>query len=335
MSDYYQDVNVTTTETHVSPSGNYKLVIKTYKTSVITKKSTWDYTQGFVYTKDDIIIGTIKRNYSEFPFCFFVHDKVEYLVSGRSYMRQTIINCQTGEIYDNSTDDTASDFCWSSIYQLDNNTLCAYGCFWGGGYDLKFFDISNLSEGWPELQLDDIITNNHYDTPDSLVDFKVVDNVLIVKSSDWDDNDENEEEDEENKTYDLVVKMKRENNVIVVCDEVIKSDKQKTKEEEWRLRKKEENERLEIFRGPNVFYQQLIKQLDNLILKHFTYPYTHKFMIQINATKQHCCIEYTQHSEVTLSYSSSAKIYKTTFYPQDVSVIPDIIEQVKDYLYGG
>lgn len=138
--DLWDEENVIDQNEHTH--NDYKLIIKYYKTG----ENTWNYTQGFVY-KGEKLIGSIKRNYSEFPFCFFSH----YVVSGRNYMKQTFLDLDTGEIYDNTNDPT-SQFCWSEIYAIDNNTLAAHGCFWGGGYEYKFYDVSDLTKGWPELK---------------------------------------------------------------------------------------------------------------------------------------------------------------------------------------
>lgn len=160
--------NLIDTSEHLSASGKYKLVIEKYKTT----SNTWNYTKGTVYsTNTGEWIGEIKRNYPIFPYLFFVKKNTEYLISGRTYMSQTIINCNTGHVYDN-TDDTESErFCWSQMWQVDESTLCVCGCFWGGPYMYSFYDFSNLSLGWKELNVkrignlpmpkyDYILTNN-------------------------------------------------------------------------------------------------------------------------------------------------------------------------------
>jgi hypothetical protein len=146
--DYYQEENIKITREHLSPSGKFKLTIHTYDTSIINGKSTWDYTQGIITdTMSNNVIGTIKRNYSEFPHLFFVQNNTEYLVSGRSYMSQTIINCTTGEVYDNTDDPERSDYCWANMVQVDNNTVAVEGCVWGGGYEYSIYDFTDIKEG--------------------------------------------------------------------------------------------------------------------------------------------------------------------------------------------
>lgn len=195
--DRYLEECVVKIEEHVH--GNYKLIIKHYKTG----ENTWNYTQGFIYNGDNFI-GSIKRNYSEFPYCFFGH----YLVSGRSYMKQTFIDCNTGELFDNTDDPNASQFCWSEIYAMNSNTLAVHGCFWGAGYEFKFFDVSDLSKGWPEIKYDKSIYK--YMEPD-LCHVKVENDKIIIKSHE----DYDEETDEPINDIYIITLERQENNIVV------------------------------------------------------------------------------------------------------------------------
>ena len=141
----YCKENLIDTKEHLSPSKRYKLVIETYKTG----PKTWNYTKGILY-EGDAFIGSIERNYSHFPYFFFVKGDKEYLVSGSSYMAQTILDCSTGQKYDNTND--SDGFCWSQMFQVDENTICVLGCFWGGPYMYRFYDFSCFSKGWPDLK---------------------------------------------------------------------------------------------------------------------------------------------------------------------------------------
>src|ERR1700758_4295029 len=147
--NYYLPENITKTSFRTSPSGKYAVIINTYNTSKISGKNTWEYTQGEVYFGDRLV-GSIRRNYCEFPFLFFQRGDHEWFISGSSYMNQTVIDCSTGEIYDRNKD----EFCWAKIYQLDENTLAVEGCYWGAGYETQFFDFTDPSKGWPELDVE-------------------------------------------------------------------------------------------------------------------------------------------------------------------------------------
>lgn len=198
--DLYAEENEIPEKEEEHIHNEYKLIIKHYKTG----PGSWNYTQGFVY-KGEQLIGFIKRNYCEFPFCFFSH----YLVSGRSYMKQTFLDLDTGEIYDNCHD-ASSQFCWSSIYTMDDQTLVAHGCFWGGGYEYVFYDVSDLTKGWPELTYD-VDLHKFMEPNHSVVSVK--DGKIIIKSHDDFDDETDEPIDD---IY--IITLKRVNNKIVQSD---------------------------------------------------------------------------------------------------------------------
>jgi hypothetical protein len=223
--NYYLEENVIKTEEH--EHGDYKLIIKTYNTSKVSGSNTWEYTEGFVYNKN-VLMGSIKRNYARFPYCFFEH----YLVSGRSYMRQTIIDCENGQIYDNTDDPEAGDFCWDTIYYM-KNTLIVLGCYWGASYEYCFFDVSDVSKGWSMLSVDPVLNEKCYLDYGMSSEASVVNNILtIIYGGDYDDND-NDNDDE--LRQDLVLKLKRENNIIKLID-ITFSDVQKVIEDEKEIK---------------------------------------------------------------------------------------------------
>lgn len=150
----YIKENLTQTKEYLSPTKRYKLIVESYKTC----NGTWDYTKGSIYScSNNHWVGEIRRNYPHFPHLFFVKkdisgNYVEYLISGRDYTSQTIINCENGHIYDNSEDPNRDTFCWSRVWQVDHNTICVLGCYCGV-YIYSFFDFSNLSLGWKKLDV--------------------------------------------------------------------------------------------------------------------------------------------------------------------------------------
>jgi hypothetical protein len=137
----------------------YKVIIHTYDTTKLSGKNTWNYTQALLYNGNNLI-GSIKRNYSHLPYTFFKKTNRDYFISGTSYMSQTIIDCTTGQIYDSKPE--TNGFCWATYHQLDENTLCVCGCFWGCPYQYKIYDMTDPSKGWPELKLDDNIPKYCY-----------------------------------------------------------------------------------------------------------------------------------------------------------------------------
>lgn len=144
-----------------SPSGRFRLDIHNYK----TKDGCWNYSRGRVYrVSDGNLIADIKRNYSTFHHAFVVKDGTEYLIGGRSYMNQTIVNCDAGcevEVSDKDRMKMGVAFCWARpMLSLDGNTLVVDGCYWASPYEFKFFDFTNPDRGWPELP---ILTRSEYD----------------------------------------------------------------------------------------------------------------------------------------------------------------------------
>jgi hypothetical protein len=134
-----------------TPSGRFKMVIRYYS----TKKGCWNYSRGTIYDLEGNEICDIKRNYSSFHHSFIVKDGQEWLITGRSYMSQTIINLDTGEIFEPSGDQyKGSAFCWAGeALSPDEQVLIVEGCYWAAPYEYKFFDFSDPSKGWPELKI--------------------------------------------------------------------------------------------------------------------------------------------------------------------------------------
>jgi len=144
-----------------SPSGRFRLDIHTYKTS----EGCWNYSRGRVYrVSDGGLISDIKRNYSTFHHAFVVKNGVEYLIGGRSYMNQTIVNLDEGrevEVSDEDRMKMGNAFCWAMpVLSPDGNTLVVDGCYWAAPYEFKFFDFTDPDRGWPELP---IITRGEYE----------------------------------------------------------------------------------------------------------------------------------------------------------------------------
>lgn len=136
---------------HFSPSHKYKLTIE----QIHNGPQIIDNTVG-TFSRDDHVIATINRNYSEFPFTWFVKDSQEWCFCGSTYMSQCFINLDTGCIYDNAEKlkntmvyKSGHSLCWAKVLvSPDANTVAVNGCVWGGEYYWSFYDISDITKGW-------------------------------------------------------------------------------------------------------------------------------------------------------------------------------------------
>jgi len=140
-------------EVEVSPSGRHTLLIRRYE----TKKGCWDYSRGTVYkTSSGAEVCDIKRNYLTFHHSFVQREGEEWLITGRSYMSQTMVNLDTGEEFEPSDDHYyGAAFCWADcVLSMDEKTLVVDGCHWAAPYEYRFFDFTDPSEGWPELDIE-------------------------------------------------------------------------------------------------------------------------------------------------------------------------------------
>ena len=324
--DYYLEENVIKTTEHTHD--NYKLVIKTYDTKKVSGKSTWDYTQGFIYN-NDVFVGSIKRNYGSFPFCFFNH----YLVSGRNYQRQTIIDCDNGQIYDNTDDPDADDFCWSSIGQLDNRTLYVQGCYWGAGYEYKFFDVSDVSKGWPELKVEAFISNKWYDQCLFETKESVENNVLTLQHYDYNDDDSEELCNEPN----IIIKLQRDGDMIKIVDLTL-SDTQKQIEYDRDVKKKEDDVKKQVLIDDNIFYQQLLLAVNLHCSQYRIYAdialHNYTFNIDVYYKKcKACCVSFKTEKVNMTCYDWRIKGNTVKCeYEQDVAVIDEIVTKFKLFL---
>lgn len=153
--DYYSEANVRPGSQEVmSPSGRFRLLIRQYA----TREGCWDYSRGTVYrVPDGKLITDIKRNFSTFHHSWIEKDGEEYLVSGRSYMNQCIVNLDQGlemEARDEVLEERGVAFCWAAVWcNPDGNTLVVDGCQWAGPYEYRFFDFTDPTKGWPELPI--------------------------------------------------------------------------------------------------------------------------------------------------------------------------------------
>lgn len=153
--DYYVEANLQPqcAKEILSPSGKFRLLIRHYG----TKPGYWSYSRGTVYQGDQEVCD-IKRDYHSFTHSFIVKNGQEWLITGRSYMSQTIVNLETGQIYEPPGDQFESHaFCWvEARLSPDERVLVVAGCHWACPYEFRFYDFSDPARGWPELKIENL-----------------------------------------------------------------------------------------------------------------------------------------------------------------------------------
>jgi hypothetical protein len=145
------------TKEELSPSGRHRLVMRYYDQG----DGYWRYSRGTVYrVSDGAEVADVKRNYSTFHHSFVTKGRDEYLISGRSYMGQTVVNLETAlelndEAWKAEQGYCGFELCWAAHWlSPDGNTLVVNGCVWGGPYGFHFFDFTDPEKGWPQLEQD-------------------------------------------------------------------------------------------------------------------------------------------------------------------------------------
>ncbi len=131
----------------ISPSGRYRLCIRTYATA-----GGGSYTRGTVVRiAGGAIVCDLERDHGIFHHAFVTRGGREYLLTGRTVTSQTIVDLDGGAEYEPTGGD---DFCWVGCYPSpDGDTLAVDGCYWACPYELRFFDFTDPARGWPELRL--------------------------------------------------------------------------------------------------------------------------------------------------------------------------------------
>lgn len=142
-----------------SPSGRYKLAIDDL-----------DQTSRGIVTRvsDGAIVCDLTRNYGMFHHTFVVKGDREYLIAGRSYMSQTIVDLDRAAEYEPPGDqEDGGAFIWvSAVLSPDGNTLAVDGCIWACPYEVRFFDFTDPAAGWPALP---ICERRYLDSPSDAV----------------------------------------------------------------------------------------------------------------------------------------------------------------------
>lgn len=128
-----------------SLSGNYKLIISSYK----IQEGCWSYTKGEVRNKDGEVIFTVFRNYSDFLYRWIEHNNGnEYLLCGEDYQGYVILNLtqKKKHVYFPESGIKGYGFCWVNIKEYDKDCedyLLVEGCYWGAPYEIVKYDFTN------------------------------------------------------------------------------------------------------------------------------------------------------------------------------------------------
>lgn len=179
-----------------SASGKYSLSIK----SVETRPGCWNHTVGTI-KRGNKTVAIIERNYHSFPYLFVEDhpDGHDYLICGRDYQGQTVIQLDTDLIRDHLPKE-ASDgvgFCWASYtWNRDFNLLVVSGCYWACPYEYRFYDFANPMDGWPMLEVEGDPDDSNYiddDAKEPALDF-ARNEITCFDTSSWGhDKDEDKE----------------------------------------------------------------------------------------------------------------------------------------------
>lgn len=241
---------------HISPSGQFKLVITPYT----TEKGSWNYTQGLVYkTGDSIPFAEVQRNYSCFPFCFIEdHPKGNFLICGEDYQGQTVIDLNAGKRKDFLPDQAklGAGFCWSSYeYYPDQKTLLVDGCIWACPYEYRFYDFSDPMSGWPQIG-EDLYIDADWTKPS----FEIDGTIKVYQTDMEDDMDEDSPNDYKPVGIVAWTKYKREGLNLIEVEAYVSDD-----EEEKRRKNKEASEKrdawMKNFKATDPLYLAMLDGL--------------------------------------------------------------------------
>lgn len=204
--------------TYMSPLFKYKLEIEKFS----TKPGCWDYSLGKIYslkTNHSESIAEIKRNYSHFPFAWAIYhpNGHDYLICGKSYMGQTVVELDTGKVFNYSP--KGEDFCCVEFYPSPDKTKIAIsGCYWGGTYEVRICDFSDPSK--LPLKVFQHVSDDAYDKT----------KVYYSDFSEWID----DQTFKIKKTYDWCIPLnKSENDVTIEEIENLKDDDWEERKEEY------------------------------------------------------------------------------------------------------
>jgi hypothetical protein len=130
----------------VSPSGRWKLVVTSYKTT----PGAWSYTRGEVYdTTTGAKVADVRRNYSCF-WSLWAEDHAvtgdDYLLCGEDYQGYTVVNLTRGVQRSYIPDEAFEGHGWCPAdgEVVGHGTMLKLeGCYWACPYNYRILDFSS------------------------------------------------------------------------------------------------------------------------------------------------------------------------------------------------
>lgn len=227
----------------MSPSGRFRLTIRTYRTA----PGRWSYSRGTVTrVADGATVCDIQRNYGMFHHSFVTKDGHEYLITGRSYMSQTIVDLDRAREFEPTGDHyNGGAFCWARCYlSPDGKTLAVDGCVWACPYEYRFFDFTDPSKGWPSLP---IAGTERIEYPSDKRGPEWID-ASTFECFQWDEKDEPQER----------TRLERRGAEMVVVEHWVSESEQKRRDDEARA-EAEQDAWWESFRSSDPMYRRLVE----------------------------------------------------------------------------
>jgi hypothetical protein len=285
VTNYYSDANEVDRQEEVSPSGRFKLVIRSYKTS----EGCWNYSRGTVYRSDGTEVADVTRNYFSFVH-LFIEDHPSghaYLVCGADYQGQTVIDLETGARRDHLPKEAEDGvaFCWASYeFHAPTATLVVQGCHWACPYEYRLYDFTDpIGSGWPELETDQWIDDDALapelrddGTVRTFDSHRVFTRLGIREHHDALDDVPDEELDDDNnwtRVTDAIKTFRRDGNRLVLAGEWVSEEERALRER--RKRQKEEWEaNVAAITAVDPFYSWVTAQpLPDGIERHMSYMF--------------------------------------------------------------
>jgi hypothetical protein len=181
-----------------------------------------------------------------FHHSFVTKEGREYLIAGRSYMSQTIVDLDRGQEFEPTGDHyNGGAFCWARCYlSPDGNTLAVDGCIWARPYEYCFFDFSDPSKGWPSLP---IVGAKEIEYPSDKREPQWLD-ATTVECFQWDENGEPQER----------TRVQRRDREMVVVEHWVSETEQKRRDDEARA-EAEQDAWWESVRSSDPMYRRLVE----------------------------------------------------------------------------
>ena len=118
-----------------------------------------------IRTEDESIIYEYKKaNTSTKQFNGFIKIRgEEWWFDSIDYTKRLFVNCDTGEVY-NETENNCG-FIWTGPCKISpgGKYMLMIGCIWACPYETRLYDISNLINGYEEIDIYDNIVDQEKD----------------------------------------------------------------------------------------------------------------------------------------------------------------------------